>query len=650
MPVGRHRKPFSNKQKKEQLQAKRERKRNSKNNGDDSSDDNSSSHHELEHELKKSNEQLKSMNINAQAAKNVAIKLINYQPSKEQPTSSGRQAYNPNRFNLQFLKESAEQLKKYKKDASRALEKRGGESELEIDTDQVYKPASPLDIPLRPAWSYELSREQLEQQERTCFAGYLEKIFENYKDQELSYFEMNLETWRQLWRVLEISDIILLIVDIRFPSLHFSPVFYDACINRYKKDVILVLNKIDLVSTSVVIAWKAFFEQRYPHLHILLFSSSKQIKHRKRRVDKSGETVEESLDDEQAAIMAMAADIYTARAHRQLFECVSKIVDKRVDLASWDQMTDERLKRTLTFEQQRHGEEEKEPEVSSEDAAHMDELINSKRERKRFEQGFVTIGCCGFPNVGKSSLLNSLNGRKVVSVSRTPGHTKHLQTIFLTKSVRLCDCPGLVFPSLINKQLQILAGIYPIAQLQEPYSSIRYLAERVAIVDTLKLKHPSSSADDERDGRVVEWTPLDVCEAWAIKRGYYTAKASRPDVYRAANELLRMALDGRLCLSLKPKGYYANLDMWSNHADTKKLNDVVANVQQTCKSNAQDYLSSRRKTHSDDEDEEESNFEDKDPLATESDQNESKESDDDDDDDEYENENKNKFSLLTADD
>lgn len=33
----------------------------------------------------------------------------------------------------------------------------------------------------------------------------------------LSYFELNLETWRQLWRVLEISDIVLVIVDIRYP-------------------------------------------------------------------------------------------------------------------------------------------------------------------------------------------------------------------------------------------------------------------------------------------------------------------------------------------------------------------------------------------------------------------------------------------------
>lgn len=38
----------------------------------------------------------------------------------------------------------------------------------------------------------------------------------------LSYCELNLETWRQLWRVLEISDIILVIVDARYPVSIFS--------------------------------------------------------------------------------------------------------------------------------------------------------------------------------------------------------------------------------------------------------------------------------------------------------------------------------------------------------------------------------------------------------------------------------------------
>lgn len=46
--------------------------------------------------------------------------------------------------------------------------------------------------------------------------------------------------------------------------------------------------------------------------------------------------------------------------------------------------------------------------------------------------------------------------------------------------------------------------------------------------------------------------------AWAERRGYKTAKAARNDVYRAANSLLRLAIDGRLCLCLQPPGYTQN--------------------------------------------------------------------------------------------
>jgi len=40
------------------------------------------------------------------------------------------------------------------------------------------------------------------------------------------------------------------------------------------------------------------------------------------------------------------------------------------------------------------------------------------------ERDTVTVGFVGHPNVGKTSLLNALVGRKVASVWRTPGHTK----------------------------------------------------------------------------------------------------------------------------------------------------------------------------------------------------------------------------------
>ena len=62
----------------------------------------------------------------------------------------------------------------------------------------------------------------------------------------------------------------------------------------------------------------------------------------------------------------------------------------------------------------------------------------------------VCVGMMGLPNAGKSTLINALAGKRVVSVSKTPGHTKHLQTIFLNERTRLCDCPGLVFPRVVS--------------------------------------------------------------------------------------------------------------------------------------------------------------------------------------------------------
>ena len=73
---------------------------------------------------------------------------------------------------------------------------------------------------------------------------------------------------------------------------------------------------------------------------------------------------------------------------------------------------------------------------------------------------YYISGMVGQPNAGKSSLINSLMGKRVVSVSKTPGHTKHFQTIHITRSVVLMDCPGLVFPSVVDRPLQVRSCLY----------------------------------------------------------------------------------------------------------------------------------------------------------------------------------------------
>ena len=72
-----------------------------------------------------------------------------------------------------------------------------------------------LGMPMRPAWRGVVKTpEQLHALEEKSFADFCARLQERYGER-LSYFEPRLEFWRQLWRVLERSDIALMIVDAR---------------------------------------------------------------------------------------------------------------------------------------------------------------------------------------------------------------------------------------------------------------------------------------------------------------------------------------------------------------------------------------------------------------------------------------------------
>jgi len=91
----------------------------------------------------------------------------------------------------------------------------------------------------------------------------------------------------------------------------------------------------------------------------------------------------------------------------------------------------------------------------------------------------ISVGFIGYPNVGKSSVINTLSAKKVCRAAPIPGETKVWQYVTLMKRIHLIDCPGVVYNTNDTETMKVLKGVVRVERLQMPEIYVNGILERV---------------------------------------------------------------------------------------------------------------------------------------------------------------------------
>jgi len=107
-------------------------------------------------------------------------------------------------------------------------------------------------------------------------------------------------------------------------------------------------------------------------------------------------------------------------------------------------------------------------------------LINLLRQFGKLHESKqqISVGVIGYPNVGKSSIINTLKKKKVCKAAPIPGETKIWQYITLFKRIFLIDCPGVVYDTGDSEADIVLKGVVRAEKLPDPVEFVDAILAR----------------------------------------------------------------------------------------------------------------------------------------------------------------------------
>ncbi|QDV68969.1 Ribosome biogenesis GTPase A [Rosistilla carotiformis] len=148
----------------------------------------------------------------------------------------------------------------------------------------------------------------------------------------------------------------------------------------------------------------------------------------------------------------------------------------------------------------------------------------------------------GIPNVGKSTIINYLAGRKIAKTGNTPAVTKHQQRVTIGDGFALLDTPGMLWPNVHNENSGYrLALLGSVKETAMDYGEVGFFA-----AGFMRKQYPDRLAARYEMETIPE-TALEIIEAIGRKRGCL-GKMNLVDLDRASRILVTELRSGGLGL------------------------------------------------------------------------------------------------------
>ncbi|EGZ20224.1 hypothetical protein PHYSODRAFT_558697 [Phytophthora sojae] len=236
---------------------------------------------------------------------------------------------------------------------------------------------------------------------------------------------VEMQSKKDLKHAVQAADVVLVVLDARDPQGSRSLSLEDGLVAKGQKKVVLVLNKIDLVSVETAQKWVNYLRRFHPTIPVRALNAKISDNSKKTKQEKG----HKALYDRQQEISGMRDN--------------GEVQPLRVFL---DELADK-----------------------------ADKNLN--------------VAVLGYPNVGKSTLINSIKRRQVVNVSSNPQSTKTAQEIQYGEKITLVDCPALD-PDYSDESSAIMrhgiAGVF----VEDPVPVVKSVIERgdaMNLMQTLQI-------------------------------------------------------------------------------------------------------------------------------------------------------------------